>query len=48
MAAGKTFAVVRHWAAVLRHVQTPHGKRFVEGKTVTGFTNGEEEKKKEN
>ncbi len=42
VAAGKTFAVVCHSTGALRHVQTPHGKRFVEGKTVTGFTNGEE------
>jgi putative intracellular protease/amidase len=40
--AGKTFAVVCHSTGALRHVQAPHGKRFVEGKTVTGFTNGEE------
>ena len=43
VAAGKTFAVVCHSTGALRHVQTPDGKRFVEGKTVTGFTNGEEE-----
>ena len=43
LAAGKTFAVVCHSTGALRHVMTPDGKPFVEGKTVTGFTNGEEE-----
>jgi len=43
VAAGKTFAVVCHSTGALRQVRTPDGKRFVEGKTVTGFTNGEEE-----
>ena len=43
VAAGKTFAVVCHSTGALRHVGTPDGKMFVEGKTVTGFTNGEEE-----
>jgi putative intracellular protease/amidase len=43
VAAGKTFAVVCHSTGALRHVRTPDGKMFVEGKTVTGFTNGEEE-----
>jgi len=43
VAAGKTFAVVCHSTGALRHVQTPDGKRFVEGKSVTGFTNGEED-----
>jgi putative intracellular protease/amidase len=43
VAAGKTFAVVCHSSGALRHVKTPGGKPFVEGKTVTGFTNGEEE-----
>jgi putative intracellular protease/amidase len=42
VAAGKSFAVVCHSTGTLRHVQTPDGKRFVAGKTVTGFTNGEE------
>jgi putative intracellular protease/amidase len=42
-AAGKTFAVVCHSTGVLRHVKTPSGRLLVEGKTVTGFTNGEEE-----
>jgi putative intracellular protease/amidase len=43
VAAGKTFAVVCHSTGALRHVRAPDGKLFVEGKTVTGFTNGEEE-----
>jgi putative intracellular protease/amidase len=43
VAAGKIFAVVCHSTGALRHVKTPEGKLFVEGKTVTGFTNGEEE-----
>ena len=43
LAAGKTFALVCHAPGVLRHVKTPDGKPLVNGKTVTGFTNGEEE-----
>jgi putative intracellular protease/amidase len=43
VAAGKTFAVVCHSTGVLRHVKTPDGKPLVAGKTVTGFTNGEED-----
>ena len=43
VAAGKIFAVVCHSTGALRHVKTPDGKLFVEGKTVTGFTDGEEE-----
>src|SRR5262249_50231823 len=39
----KTFALVCHSSGALRHVKTPDGKPLVEGKTVTGFTNGEEE-----
>ncbi len=42
LAAGKAFAVVCHSTGTLRHVRAPGGKLFVEGKTVTGFTNGEE------
>jgi putative intracellular protease/amidase len=42
VAAGKPFAVVCHSTGALRHVRTPDGKLLVEGKTVTGFTNGEE------
>ena len=43
VAAGKTFAVVCHSTGALRHVKTRDGKVLVEGKTVTGFTDGEEE-----
>jgi putative intracellular protease/amidase len=43
VAAGKTFAVVCHSTGALRHVRTPDDKLFVEGRTVTGFTNGEED-----
>ena len=43
LAAGKPIAVVCHSTAALRHVRTPDGKLLVEGKEVTGFTNGEEE-----
>jgi putative intracellular protease/amidase len=43
VAAGKTFAVVCHSTGALRHVRTPEGNLFVEGKTVTGFTDGEED-----
>jgi putative intracellular protease/amidase len=43
LAAGKYIALVCHAPGVLRHVKTPQGKPLVEGKNVTGFTNGEEE-----
>jgi putative intracellular protease/amidase len=43
LAARKTIAVVCHSTGALRHVRAPDGKLLVEGKTVTGFTNGEEE-----
>jgi putative intracellular protease/amidase len=36
-------AIICHSPAALRHVKTPDGKPLVEGKEVTGFTNGEEE-----
>lgn len=42
-ASDKTFALVCHAPGALRHVKGPNGKPLVEGKTVTGFTNGEEE-----
>jgi putative intracellular protease/amidase len=42
LAAGKPIALVCHAPGVLRHVKTPSGKPLVEGKKVTGFTNGEE------
>jgi putative intracellular protease/amidase len=44
--AGNTFAVVCHSTGALHHVKTPDGKLLVEGKTVTGFTNGEEDEVK--
>src|ERR1700722_5972208 len=43
LAAGKPIAVVCHSTGALRHVKTPDGKLLVQGKEVTGFTNGEEE-----
>jgi putative intracellular protease/amidase len=43
VAAGKPVALVCHAPGALRHVKTPEGKPLVEYKTVTGFTNGEEE-----
>jgi len=43
LAAGKLVALVCHSSGGLRHVKTPEGKPLVEGKNVTGFTNGEEE-----
>jgi putative intracellular protease/amidase len=43
LAAGKTFALVCHSSGAQRHVKTAEGKMLVAGKTVTGFTNGEEE-----
>lgn len=42
LAAGKTIALVCHAPGVLRHVKTSAGRPLVEGKKVTGFTNGEE------
>jgi putative intracellular protease/amidase len=42
LAAGKTFALVCHAPGALRHVKTADGKPLVAGKTVTGFTDGEE------
>ena len=43
LAAGKPIALVCHAPGVLHHVKAPDGKPLVEGKTVTGFTDGEEE-----
>jgi putative intracellular protease/amidase len=43
VAAGKPIAIVCHSTGALRHVKTPDGKLLVQGKEVTGFTNGEEE-----
>jgi putative intracellular protease/amidase len=42
LAAGKPIAIVCHSTGALRHVKTPDGKLLVQGKEVTGFTNGEE------
>ncbi|MBR1174538.1 type 1 glutamine amidotransferase domain-containing protein [Bradyrhizobium sp. KB893862 SZCCT0404] len=42
-AAGKHVAIVCHSPAALRHVKTADGKPLVQGKELTGFTNGEEE-----
>lgn len=41
--AGKPIALVCHAPGALRHVKTSDGKPLVQGKTVTGFTNTEEE-----
>ncbi len=41
--AGKTIALVCHAPGVLHRVKNPDGAPFVAGRTVTGFTNGEEE-----
>jgi putative intracellular protease/amidase len=43
LAAGKFVACVCHAPGVLHHVKTPEGNPLVEGRNVTGFTNGEEE-----
>ena len=43
LAGGKPIALVCHAPGVLRHVKTPDGKPLVQGKTVTGFTDGEEQ-----
>lgn len=43
LAAGKPVAAVCHAPCVLRHVKSPDGKPLVQGKTVTGFSNTEEE-----
>jgi len=42
LAAGKPVALVCHAPGVLRHVKTAAGKPLVAGRTVTGFTDGEE------
>jgi putative intracellular protease/amidase len=41
--AGKPVAAVCHAPAVLRQVRAPNGKPLVQGKSVTGFANTEEE-----
>lgn len=43
IAAGKPVAAVCHAPGVLRDVKGPGGQALVKGKTVTGFTNTEEE-----
>lgn len=43
IAAGKPVALVCHAPGVLRHVKGTDGKPLVAGKSVTGFTNTEEE-----
>jgi putative intracellular protease/amidase len=43
LAAGKPIGIVCHSTGALRHVKTPDGKPMVQGKEVTGFTDGEEE-----
>lgn len=43
LAAEKPVAAVCHAPAVLRHPKTTAGMSVVQGKTVTGFTNSEEE-----
>jgi putative intracellular protease/amidase len=43
IAAGKPIGIVCHSTGALHHVKTTHGKFLVQGKEVTGFTNGEEE-----
>ncbi|VVB42688.1 Dimethylallyltransferase [Beijerinckiaceae bacterium RH AL1] len=43
IAAGKPVALVCHAPGVLRHAKAADGKPLVEGKKVTGFTDGEEE-----
>ena len=43
IAAGKPVAAVCHAPAVLRHVKSSNGKPLVQGKSVTGFANTEEE-----
>jgi putative intracellular protease/amidase len=42
LAARKPIAVVCHSTGALRHVKTSEGKLLVQGKEVTGFTDGEE------
>ncbi|APR82759.1 ThiJ/PfpI family protein [Minicystis rosea] len=43
LAAGKPVGLVCHAPGILHHVKTPDGKPLVEGRNVTGFTDGEEE-----
>ena len=43
LAAGKSIGIVCHSTGALHHVKGPDGRLLVQGKEVTGFTNGEEE-----
>jgi putative intracellular protease/amidase len=43
IASGKQVAAVCHAPAVLRHVKAPDGSPLVRGRSVTGFSNTEEE-----
>jgi putative intracellular protease/amidase len=43
IAAGRPIGIVCHSTGALHHVKAPDGKLLVQGKEVTGFTNGEEE-----
>jgi len=43
LAAGKPIGIVCHSTGALHHVKGADGKLLVQGKEVTGFTNGEEE-----
>ena len=43
LAAGKPLAAVCHAPGVLRHAKDPDGKPLVQGKSVTGFSNSEED-----
>jgi putative intracellular protease/amidase len=43
IAAGKPVAAVCHAPAVFRHARAPNGEALVRDKSVTGFTNSEEE-----
>jgi len=42
-ASGKPVAAVCHAPAVLRHTKSPDGSPLIKGKSVTGFSNSEEE-----
>ena len=43
IASGKQVATVCHAPAVLRHVKSPDGSPLIRGRSVTGFSNTEEE-----